>query len=77
MGHEAFEHATAGGAPPGGPGFEGFGETIFGDAFNGGVDEVIFLAILCAMHHSCLVASLDGSYALSSDISNRSIYMRW
>jgi molecular chaperone DnaJ len=49
MGHEAFEHATAGGAPPGGPGFEGFGETIFGDAFNGGVDEVIFwqFYVLC------------------------------
>ena len=78
MGHEAFEHASAGGAPPGGPGFEGFGETIFGDAFNGGVDEVIFLAISCAMHHSCLVVHHHMCRMLYlQGISNYSIYMHW
>jgi hypothetical protein len=44
VGHEAFEQAAAGGAPGGGAGFGGFEETIFGDAFGGGMDEVTFFA---------------------------------
>lgn len=40
VGHEAFEQAAAGGAPGGGAGFRGFDETIFGDAFGGGMDEM-------------------------------------
>lgn len=49
IGHEAFEQASAGGAPGGGPGggFGGFDETIFADAFGGGMDEVTFFAVLC------------------------------
>ncbi|KAH9534103.1 hypothetical protein CY35_18G089000 [Sphagnum magellanicum] len=56
VGHEAYEQATAGGAYEGSPhagspftgggvrgggGFGGFSETIFGDAFGGGMDEIL------------------------------------
>ncbi|KAH8933054.1 hypothetical protein BDL97_18G011300 [Sphagnum fallax] len=55
VGHEAYEQATAGGAYEGSPhagspftgggvrgggGFGGFSETIFGDAFGAGMDEI-------------------------------------
>ncbi|CAK9225063.1 unnamed protein product [Sphagnum troendelagicum] len=39
LGHDAYQQAAAGGAPASG-GFEGFSETIFGDMFSGGVDEM-------------------------------------
>jgi hypothetical protein len=56
VGHEAYEQATAGGAYEGSPhagspftgggvrgggGFGGFSETMFGDAFGGGMEEVV------------------------------------
>ncbi len=40
VGHDAYQQAAAGGAPGGGSGFEGFSETIFGDMFSGGMDEM-------------------------------------
>lgn len=40
IGHDAFEQASAGGAPGGGGGGGVYDETIFGDVFGGGMDEV-------------------------------------
>ena len=76
MGQEAFEHAFAGGALPGGPECQGFGETIFGDAFNGGVHEVIFLPILCVVHQSILVVHHYMGHMLYLQAS-QSMFMGW